>query len=145
MKPFLPLALLLLGTAAGTRAQTPVEAVKTTNAPAAIGPYSQAVWAGPTLYVSGQLGLAGGGLVSGGTDAEARRALQNTGAILKAAGLDFGRVVKVTIYLTDLADFERVNAIYKTFVREPYPARETVQVAALPRGARVEISCVAVK
>lgn len=116
-------------------------------APAAIGPYSQAVEVDGVVYCSGQIGLdpTQGQLVAGGTAAEAERALQNLTAVLLAAGLGFEHVVKTTIYLIDLADFTTVNEIYGRYVRQPYPARATVGVAALPRGARVEIDAVAVK
>jgi reactive intermediate/imine deaminase len=119
--------------------------IVTDRAPAAIGPYSQAVEQGGTVYCSGQIGLdpASGQLVAGGTTAEAERVLQNLAAVLAAAGCTFADVVRVTIYLVDLADFAAVNEIYGRYVREPYPARATVGVAALPRGARVEIDAVA--
>ena len=121
--------------------------VSTDRAPAAIGPYSQAVEAGGVVYCSGQIGLdpANGQLVDGGTAAEAERVLRNLQAVLAAAGLGFAHVVRVTIYLVDLADFTTVNEIYGRYVRQPYPARATVGVAALPRGARVEIDAVAVR
>ena len=121
--------------------------IATDAAPAAIGPYSQAVEQNGVVYCSGQIGLdpASGQLVAGGTVAEAERVLQNLSAVLAAAGLGFEHVVKATIYLVDLADFTTVNEIYGRFVRQPYPARATVGVAALPRGARVEIDAVAVR
>ncbi|MEO8605137.1 MAG: Rid family detoxifying hydrolase [bacterium] len=118
----------------------------TTAAPAAIGPYSQAVEHQGVIYCSGQIGLdpTSGQLAAGGTAAEAERVLQNLTAVLAAAGLGFEHVVKTTIYLVDLADFAAVNEIYGRYVRAPFPARATVGVAALPRGARVEIDAVAV-
>ena len=126
---------------------TSVNSASTDHAPAAIGPYSQAVEAGGVVYCSGQIGLdpANGQLVDGGTAAEAERVLRNLQAVLAAAGLGFAHVVRVTIYLVDLADFTTVNEIYGRYVRQPYPARATVGVAALPRGARVEIDAVAVR
>ena len=126
---------------------TSVNSVSTDHAPAAIGPYSQAVEAGGVVYCSGQIGLdpTNGQLVDGGTAVEAERVLQNLQAVLAAAGLAFEHVVRVTIYLVDLADFTTVNEIYGRYVRPPYPARATVGVAALPRGARVEIDAVAVR
>ena len=126
---------------------TSVKSLSTDHAPAAIGPYSQAVEAGGVVYCSGQIGLdpANGQLVDGGTAAEAERVLRNLQAVLAAAGLGFAHVVRVTIYLVDLADFTTVNEIYGRYVRQPYPARATVGVAALPRGARVEIDAVAVR
>lgn len=119
----------------------------TPDAPAAIGPYSQAVEAGGMVFCSGQIGLdpASGQLVGGGTVAEAERVLQNLAAVLAAAGLGFEHVVRTTIYLVDLAEFAAVNEVYARFVRPPYPARATVGVAALPRGARVEIDAVALR
>jgi 2-iminobutanoate/2-iminopropanoate deaminase len=124
-----------------------VKPVSTPHAPAAIGPYSQAVEHQGVLYCSGQIALdpASGQLVAGGTAVEAERVLENLKAVLAAAGLGFEHVVKVTIYLVDLADFATVNDIYGRYVREPFPARATVGVAALPRGARVEIDAVAVR
>jgi 2-iminobutanoate/2-iminopropanoate deaminase len=121
--------------------------IATDRAPAAIGPYSQGLERRGVVHCSGQIGLdpASGQLVAGGTAAEAERVLQNLEAVLAAAGLGFADVVKVTIYLVDLADFAAVNEIYGRYVREPYPARATVGVAALPRGARVEIDAVAMR
>ena len=121
--------------------------VSTPHAPAAIGPYSQAVEQGGVVYCSGQIALdpSSGQLVAGGTAVEAERVLENLKAVLASAGLGFEHVVKVTIYLVDLADFATVNDIYGRYVRQPFPARATVGVAALPRGARVEIDAVAVR
>ncbi len=121
------------------------KAIETNSAPAAIGPYSQAIDDGETVYCSGQIGLepASGRLVEGGVEAEMRHAMANLRAVLDAAGLGFDAIVKTTIYVTDLADFEIVNRIYGEHFEPPYPARATVQVAALPRGARVEIDAVA--
>ncbi|GIW46122.1 MAG: reactive intermediate/imine deaminase [Candidatus Binatia bacterium] len=121
------------------------EPVETSAAPAAIGPYSQAVAAGNWIFLSGQLGLdpATGGLVAGGTVAEARQALANLRAVLRAAGADLADVVRTTIYLVDLNDFAAVNDVYAATFSPPYPARVTVGVASLPRGARIEIEAVA--
>jgi 2-iminobutanoate/2-iminopropanoate deaminase len=121
------------------------EPIRTDAAPKAIGPYSQAVRSGRFVFCSGQIGLdpATGNLVSGGTAAEAEQVMKNLAAVLGAAGLGFERVVRTTIYLLDLADFAIVNEIYGRQLREPYPARATVGVAALPRGARVEIDAIA--
>ena len=114
-----------------------------------IGPYSPGVAAGGTVYLSGQIGLdpATGNLVDGGTEAQAKRVMENLGAVLKEAGLGFGDVVKTTIYMTDLAEFAKVNEIYATYFPAggTPPARSTVQVAALPRGARIEIDFVAAR
>jgi 2-iminobutanoate/2-iminopropanoate deaminase len=122
-----------------------VEPVSTTDAPAAIGPYSQAIRAGELLFISGQIPLdpQTGQLVGGGIDSQTRRVLQNLSAILSAAGLSMASVVKTTVYLVDMADFAEMNAVYATFVQAPPPARATVQVARLPRDARVEIDLVA--
>ncbi len=123
------------------------EAVRTERAPAAVGPYSQAVKAAGMVWVSGQIPLdpATGALVQGGTEAQARRVLENVGAILEAAGTSFERVVRATIYLTDLDDFDVVNRIYAEFMPSPPPARATVQVSRLPRGARIEIDAIAIE
>ena len=118
--------------------------IATREAPAAIGPYSQAIRAGDFVFVSGQIPLDEDGvMVAGGIEEQTRRVMQNLDAILRAAGASFENVVKTTIFLCDLADFAAVNAIYaESFPTRP-PARATVQVAALPRGARVEIAAVA--
>ena len=121
-------------------------AIRTDRAPQAIGPYSQALASHGLVFLSGQIGLdpATGALVTGGTAAVAEQVLRNLQAVLAAAGLGFEHVVRTTIYLVDLADFAAVNDVYQRYVREPYPARATVGVAALPRGARIEIDAIAV-
>ena len=115
--------------------------ISTENAPKAIGPYSQAVQVGSTVYMSGQIALdpATGELVEGGIEAETRRVLDNLTAVAQAAGGELSSVVKFTIYLRDLSQFLVVNHIMAEYVDEPFPARATVGVAALPRGAAVEI------
>jgi 2-iminobutanoate/2-iminopropanoate deaminase len=123
-------------------------AIATTAAPAAIGPYSQAVRIGNTLYTSGQIPIdpATGNLVPGGIAEQTTRVLDNLKAVLTAAGLDLAHVVKTTVFLKDLADFAAMNAIYaKYFAPEGVvaPARSTVQVAALPKDSLVEIECIA--
>ena len=120
------------------------QAVSTTAAPAAIGPYSQAIASGGFLMCSGQLGLdpATGELVEG-VEAQAERALKNLTAVLDAAGLGFADVLKTTIFLADMGDFAAVNAVYAAFMPDPPPARSTVQVAALPKGGLVEIEAIA--
>ncbi|KAJ4928249.1 hypothetical protein JOQ06_016042 [Pogonophryne albipinna] len=120
--------------------------VNTTAAPAAIGPYSQSVVVDRTMYISGQLGMdvASGQLVDGGVQAQTKQALVNMGEILKAAGCDYTNVVKTTVLLADINDFNGVNEIYKTFFTSNFPARAAYQVAALPRGGLVEIEAVAV-
>ena len=116
------------------------------RAPRAIGPYSQAVRAGNTVYLSGQIPLdpKSGELVSGDFALETRRVFDNLKAVAETAGDGFKDVVRVTIYLTDLADFPKVNEIMAEYFKEPYPARVTIGVASLPRGARVEIDAVMV-
>jgi 2-iminobutanoate/2-iminopropanoate deaminase len=118
--------------------------VNTSDAPAAIGPYSQGVRHGGLLWCSGQLGLrpSTGDFVSDATAAQAEQALRNLQAICSEAGTSLGKAVRMTIYLTDLADFQAVNQVYATFFEAPYPARATVQVAALPKGGKVEIDAV---
>jgi reactive intermediate/imine deaminase len=118
--------------------------IHTMNAPAAIGPYSQAVRTGDTVYVSGQIPLdpATGALVSGDIDAEIRRVFDNLRAIAEAAGGSLSNVVKLSVFLTDLTHFPRVNEIMTSYFVQPYPARAAIGVAALPRGARVEMECI---
>ncbi|MBA3938395.1 MAG: RidA family protein [Planctomycetes bacterium] len=118
--------------------------INTSEAPAAIGPYSQAVRHGGLLWCSGQLGLepASGAFRSPETVAQAEQALRNLEAICREAGTSLTKALRLTIYLVDLADFQAVNAVYQGFFESPYPARATVQVAALPKGGRVEIDAV---
>ena len=115
------------------------------DAPQAIGPYSQAVRAGQLLFASGQIPLdpASGSIVEGDVTAQTRRVMENLRAVLKAGGLSLADVVRTTIYLIDLNDFTKVNDAYGSYFEEPYPARATVQVARLPRDARVEIDAIA--
>ena len=117
----------------------------TTPKAKAIGPYSLAIEAGDLVFVSGQIPLdaATGKLVEGDISAQAKQSLENLKTILDAAGLGFGHVVKTTIFLTSMADFAAVNEVYKSYVGEPYPARSTFAVAALPMGAKVEIEMIA--
>lgn len=119
-------------------------ATQTSDAPAAIGPYVQAIRTGDLLFCSGQIPLdpATGELVGGDAAAQAQRCLTSLQAVAAAAGGDLKDAVKCTIYLTDLEDFAAVNAVYETFVGDPAPARVTVQVAALPKGADVEIDAI---
>ena len=121
------------------------QAIATSGAPAAIGPYSQAIAVDGLLFCSGQLGLdpESGSIVEGGVEAQAERSLNNLTAVLDAAGLAWSDVVKTTIFLADIADFAAVNAVYARFMPEPPPARSTVQVAALPKGGLVEIEAIA--
>ena len=118
--------------------------VSTSAAPAAIGPYSQAVRAGNTLWLSGQIPLdpLTKELVKGDIEVQARRVFENLKAVISAAGAGFDDVVKTTIFLTELGHFAQVNKVMAEYFREPYPARSTVGVAALPRGAQVEVECI---
>jgi 2-iminobutanoate/2-iminopropanoate deaminase len=119
--------------------------ISTPDAPAALGPYSQAVRVGSTIYCAGQIPLdpKTGEIVSGGVEIQTRRVLDNITAVLKAEGLTFANIVKTTIFLMDLADFQKLNEIYGSYFTEAPPARSTVQVAGLPKGARVEIEVIA--
>ena len=121
------------------------QGISSPGAPTAIGPYSPAVRVGDLLFLSGQVALdpATGQLIAGDIGAQTRRALDNLGALLTAAGLSFDAVARTTVYLADMNDFAAMNEVYGTFFREPYPARATVQVARLPRDARVEIDLIA--
>lgn len=120
--------------------------IHTDSAPQAIGPYSQAVRVGQTVYLSGQIPLdpATAELVGGDITAQTRRVFENLTAVCAAAGGSLADIVRVGIYLTDLADFAAVNAVMAEYCRQPYPARSTIGVSALPRGARVEIDAIVV-
>ncbi|WP_329741241.1 RidA family protein [Dyella sp. A6] len=120
--------------------------IATDQAPAAIGPYSQAVRAGDTVYFSGQIPLdpLTGQLVEGDIDAQTRRVFDNLTAVAKAAGGSLGQIVRVGIYVTDLANFAAVNAVMAEYFAQPYPARSTIEVSALPKGAQVEVDAVMV-
>lgn len=122
-------------------------AIHTASAPAAIGPYSQAVLAGNTLYVSGQIPIdpATGSFAGEDITTQTRQSLQNIQAILAEAGFAMTDVAKVTVLLADMGEFAAMNQVYAEFFQAPYPARAAFQVAALPRNARVEIECIAVK
>jgi len=123
------------------------QAVSTSGAPGAVGPYSQAIVTDDLVFCSGQVGLdpSTGELVSGGVEAEAVRVIRNLEAVLDAAGCTLADVVKTTCFLADIADFQKFNAVYAGFWPDPPPARSTFQVAALPRGAQVEIEAIAVR
>ena len=123
------------------------KAIHTSHAPAAIGPYSQAVAAGNTLYISGQLPIdpATGEFAGADIAAQTRQSLTNMKAILEANGMTMADVVKTTVLLADIAEFAAMNAVYAEFFSEPYPARAAYQVAALPKAAKVEIEAIAVK
>jgi 2-iminobutanoate/2-iminopropanoate deaminase len=121
--------------------------VTTDAAPRALGPYAQGVVVGNMLFVSGQIGLdaSTGKLVAGGVVPEAEQALENLLAVIHAAGFTRADVVKTTVYVTDLGDFQAINDVYGRYFEQPYPARATVQVAALPKGGRIEIDAVAAR
>jgi 2-iminobutanoate/2-iminopropanoate deaminase len=121
--------------------------VKTPLAPAAIGPYSQGILVGDTLYVSGQIAIdpETDSMIEGSVEEETARVLDNVGAVLKAASMSYENVVRCEVFMTDVNDYAQVNEVYARYFNELPPARQAVQVAALPRNARVEISCVAVR
>ena len=121
------------------------ERVQTDGAPAAIGPYSQAIVSGGFIFTAGQIALhpETGAIVDGGVEAQAVRVLQNLTAVLEAAGSSMKNVVKATMYLADISDFVTVNEIYGQYFEEPFPARSAIQAAALPKGALVEIDAIA--
>jgi len=120
--------------------------INTSAAPQPIGPYSQAVQVGDTLYMSGQIALdpASGELLTASLDVETHQVMKNLSAVLKAAGMSFEHVVKTGIFLKNMSDFPEVNTIYATYFNQNFPARETVEVAGLPKGVNVEISMVAI-
>lgn len=120
--------------------------IHTADAPAAIGPYSQAVKFGKYMFSSGQIGLIPStGEMAQGVEAQTEQAMRNLGAVLKENHMGYEDVLKTTVFVADLADFAKVNAIYESFFSGDYPARSCVQVAALPKGALVEIECIAAK
>jgi 2-iminobutanoate/2-iminopropanoate deaminase len=121
-------------------------AISSPGAPKAIGPYSPAIRAGQLLFVSGQVAIdpATSNMITGGIADQTRRVLDNIGELLLAAGRSFGDVVRTTVYLADMNDFAAMNEVYGEYFAEPYPARATVQVARLPKDARVEIDVIAV-
>lgn len=121
--------------------------IATKDAPAAVGPYSQAIAVGDMLFCAGQIPLdpASGDLVAGDITAQATRVLENVKGVLAANGMTFADVVKSTVFMVDLAEFAAMNAVYSQYFTEPFPARSTIQVAALPRGASVEIEVTAVR
>lgn len=123
------------------------QAIETHQAPAAIGPYSQAIEAGGTIYVSGQLPInpATGQFAEGGIKELTRQSLTNMQHILQQAGCDMQHVVKTSVFLADMNDFAEMNEVYAEFFKAPFPARSAVAVKTLPKGARVEIECIAVK
>ncbi|HEY2102274.1 MAG TPA: RidA family protein [Chthoniobacterales bacterium] len=120
--------------------------ISTTEAPAAVGPYSQAIRAGNLIFCSGQIPLdpKSGKIVEGDITAQARRVMENITAVLRAEGMTFENIVKTTMFLTDLGDFQTVNELYGSYFKSDPPARSTVQVSALPKGANVEIEVIAI-
>jgi 2-iminobutanoate/2-iminopropanoate deaminase len=123
----------------------PKQAISSSNAPKAIGPYSPALRAGQLLFVSGQVPIdpATGTMVTGDVAAQTRRVLENLGALLAAAGLTYADLVRTTVFLADMNDFAAMNEVYRTYFTEPYPARSTIEAARLPRDARIEIDAIA--
>jgi 2-iminobutanoate/2-iminopropanoate deaminase len=120
-------------------------AVSTVQAPAAIGPYSQAIRFGDFMFLSGQIALdpATGALVPGGVEAQTEQVMKNLEAVLQSQGLGFGNLIKTTVFLKTMADFPKFNEIYAKYLREPFPARATIAVAGLPKEAVVEIEAIA--
>lgn len=122
------------------------ETIRTDAAPRALGPYNQAIVAGDLVFTAGQLGGdPASGQLPEGIEAQTQQALRNISAVLEAAGSGWGDVVKTTVFLADMADFAAFNAVYAEVVEEPFPARSTVEAAALPKGARIEIDAIAVR
>ena len=119
--------------------------IHTDNAPAAIGPYSQAIDLGEMIFTSGQIPVAPDGSVSEDISEQTRQALLNLKAVVEAGGSSFDKVIKTTVFITDIAQFGAINAVYSEFFSEPYPARSCVQVAALPKGVSIEIEAIAIK
>lgn len=119
--------------------------IHTENAPAAIGPYSQAIDLGEMIFTSGQIPVAPDGSISSDISQQTRQALLNLKAVVEAGGSSFDKVVKTTVFITDMAQFGEINAVYSEFFNEPYPARSCVQVAALPKGVSIEIEAIALK
>ena len=119
--------------------------ISTSEAPAAVGPYSQAIRIGNFVFCSGQIPLdpKTGEIVPGDVNAQTKRVMENIAAVLRAEGLNFGNIIKTTIFLTNLADFQTVNELYGSYFKSDPPARSTVQVSALPKGAKVEIEVIA--
>lgn len=140
------LAGLVFMVSAAANAQVARRAVETADAPKAIGPYSQAIVANGFVYTAGQVGIdpKTGAMVDGGIVEQTERVLKNIAAVLKASGTSLDNVVKTTVYLADINDFTKMNEVYAKYFKAPFPARSTVQVARLPRDAKVEIEAVAV-
>lgn len=124
-----------------------MKVLKTEKAPAAIGPYSQAIEVNGLVFASGQIPLdpETGNVVEGGIKEQTRQALENASNVMQAAGLSLADVVKTTVFMADMADFAAMNEVYSTFFNEPYPARSAVAVKALPKGVLVEVECIAAR
>ncbi|HIY35760.1 MAG TPA: RidA family protein [Candidatus Paraprevotella stercorigallinarum] len=124
-----------------------MKVLQTEKAPAAIGPYSQAIEVNGFVFASGQIPIdpATGEFVEGGIEEQTRQALTNASQIMAEAGIDLSHVIKTTVYLADMSDFAAMNKVYATFFKPPFPARSAVAVKALPKGALVEVECIAVK
>lgn len=124
-----------------------MKVLQTEKAPAAIGPYSQAIEVNGFVFASGQIPIdpATGEFVEGGIEEQTRQALTNASQIMAEAGIDLSHVIKTTVYLADMSDFAAMNKVYATFFKQPFPARSAVAVKALPKGALVEVECIAVK
>ena len=132
---------------AGFSQSTEKQVIQSPDAPKAIGPYSQAILAGNTLYVSGNIAIdpETGKMDTLNLETETRRVMSNLGAVLKEAGMSYNNIVKATIFMTDIKNYKQINTIYAEYFKDKPPAREAIQVVALPAGAHVEVSCVAVK
>ena len=139
--------ILVLIVSTGYTQSIEKQVIQSPEAPKAIGPYSQAILSGNTLYVSGNIAIdpETGRMDTLNLDTEIRRVMSNLGAVLREAGMTYENVVKATIFTTDLKNYKLINTIYGEYFREKAPARETVQVVALPAGAHIEVSCIAVK
>jgi len=143
----LMLVLFVAGCNSSQDSKSTKKIIGSTDAPKAIGPYSQAVMAGNTLYCSGQIAIdpKTGKLVNESIAAETKRVLENLGAVLKEAGMDYSNVVRATVFMSDIEYYGKINGVYAQYFKENPPARAAVQVANLPKYVNVEISCIAVK
>lgn len=119
--------------------------IKTTNAPAPVGPYNQAILVNGTLYISGQVALVDGKVLEASIEDETHAVMKNLGAVLKAANMDYSNIAKCSIFVKDMDNFGRINEVYGSYFGEDAPARETVEVSRLPKDVNVEISCIAIQ
>lgn len=148
MKNIVPILILLLISCQTINKKNMTKSIITTpNAPVPIGPYNQAVLSGNTLYISGAIAIevSSGQMIQTNIEAETHQVMKNLGEILNAANMDYSNIVKSSIFVTDLGNFAKINAVYGSYFNTDFPARETVQVSALPKAANVEISVIAVK